>query len=244
MRGRGVAGQTILGLDNIRLDVPVAGVGSRALALAVDYLCLAVLLLLWLLGMLLWNRVQPSNLVWVVALVGFFLLEHGYFIVSELASGGRTLGKQAVRLRVVNRTGGRPGGTALLLRNLLRLVDLLVGVFLVAADPWGRRLGDRLAGTLVIHEPRPRQGATLERPPAGWGPREVAVAESWLLRWRQLEPERARSLARRLLRWIEEDEPALLTGRDVDREPARVLEEVLTAPAAATTPGSGGDGAH
>ena len=53
--------ESILGLDNIRLDLPVAGLGSRSLAAALDYMVLAGLAILWVLAVaFLMARVAPG----------------------------------------------------------------------------------------------------------------------------------------------------------------------------------------
>lgn len=227
-------GQSILALDNIRLELPVAGVGSRVLAAAVDYLALWILLAVWVVvGIFVAGELDRG---WAVALTvaGIFVLDHGYFIVSEVALQGRTLGKKALRIRVVGRDGGRASSGSLVVRNLLRVVDLIVGVLLMAADPWSRRLGDRLAGTLVVHEtPAVQERKTTPEAevswvPAGWSAEEVAVAEALLRRRGELEPARARRLARRVLGWIEQDAPHRLEGADPESDPLVTLEGLLT----------------
>src|SRR3546814_8030841 len=74
---------------------------------------------------------------------------------------GQTPGKRAMELRVVSADGAPVGWLASIVRNLLRAVDALpvgYGFGLVAslADPHGRRLGDMVASTLVVHAPRLR----------------------------------------------------------------------------------------
>jgi uncharacterized RDD family membrane protein YckC len=144
--------ESILGLDNIRLDLPVAGLGSRTLAAFLDYLGMGALAALWILLSLLMGALLTSGWVPVFLLGGLFLIHWGYFAGLEIAMGGRTLGKRALQLRVVTAEGGTPGAGALLIRNLVRTIDLVAGVPLMAIDPLSRRLGDRLGGTLVVHD--------------------------------------------------------------------------------------------
>jgi hypothetical protein len=80
-------------------------------------------------------------------------------------------------------------------------------------DPRARRLGDRLAGTLVVHERERAAEVLVTRVPAGWSAREVAVVESLLRRAGTLEQGRAARLAEDLLSRVERDDAALL--RDV-----------------------------
>ena len=221
--------ESILGLDNIRLDLPIAGLGSRTLAAFVDYLCLAFILLIWvvLCAVLIGSLLTKS---WAIALLlaGIFVLEWGYFAGMEMATRGRTLGKMALGLRVVTVVGATPGLAALAVRNLVRVVDFLVGAPLVALDPLARRLGDRLAGTLVVHEaPAGARSLLLGRVPAGWGVREAAVAEAFLGRESQLaDPAAREQMARCLLARVAHDAPELVAGLD-DGDPVAALRRAL-----------------
>ena len=92
-------------------------------------------------------------------------------------------------------------------------IAVAVGVVLMALDPLARRLGDRLAGTLVVHQ---RAGAAEElvvaRLPPGWGAQEVRVVESFLRRAGELEPYARHDLARKLERWVDQRAPGFLPG--------------------------------
>jgi uncharacterized RDD family membrane protein YckC len=86
--------------------------------------------------------------------VVFFLLTFAYFVATELTSG-QTLGKRLLGLRVVRADGSRAEAGAIVIRNLVRLVDWLpflyvVGAITVFATGERRlRLGDLAAGTRV-----------------------------------------------------------------------------------------------
>jgi uncharacterized RDD family membrane protein YckC len=157
-----------------------------------------------------------SGLSGPVVLVGFFagsfLVDWAYFAGTEIAMHGRTPGKKVVGLRVVTRGGGAAGAGALMTRNLVRVVDLIVGIPLMAFDPLSRRLGDRLAGTIVIHDRAAAAEPLLRRVPAGWQAADVALVESLLRRSRDLEPARADEMAYRVLERLEREQPAFLEG--------------------------------
>jgi uncharacterized RDD family membrane protein YckC len=221
--------ESILGLDNIRLELPVAGVGSRTLAAFLDYLILGFLLLVWT---VVWGvlavAMKKSSWTLVALLAGYPVLEWSYFAVSEILGGGRTLGKRAIRLRVITAEGGTPGAGALVARNLVRSLDLLFGVPLMAVDPLARRLGDRLAGTLVVHERRTVAAPIIGRVPPGWGPRELAAVESFLARAQGLEdPARTYEMADRILDRLRRDSPELLAGIDSRGNPVEVIRRAL-----------------
>ena len=221
--------ESILGLDNIRLDLPIAGIGSRSLAAFLDYLVLTALALLWVFVVFLLERLTPG---WAPAFlfVGWFLLDWGYFAGLEIATGGRTLGKMAVKLRVVTAEGGTPGPGALLTRNLVRSLDLVFGLPLMVVDPLSRRLGDRLAGTVVIHDRPPEPAPVLGRVPPGWGPRELALVEAFLARAGSLDDLAASwEMADRILERIRRDAPELLAGTDPRNDPVGAIRQALQA---------------
>jgi uncharacterized RDD family membrane protein YckC len=219
--------ESILALDNIRLELPIAGVGSRCLAGLVDGCGVLVLLVVWVLLCSVLALWVSGGWGLAVGVSGIFLIEWGYFAGMEIATGGRTLGKMAMRLRVVTAEGSAAGASSLLVRNLVRDIDYLVGVPLMAIDPLARRLGDRLAGTLVVHDRRRLPATLLGRVPPGWGAREVSIAESFLARAAGLRDPGARDdMARRLLARVERDAPDLVAGID-RRDPVRALRLAL-----------------
>ena len=92
----------------------------------------------------------------------------GYFPVAELLTSGQTFGKRLVRLRVVGDRGEPITVSQAVIRNLVRIVDILppmygIGVVAVFAGGRGKRLGDYAAGTVV--DPRAAAGGA-ERPRA------------------------------------------------------------------------------
>lgn len=222
--------ESILGLDNIRLDLPIAGIGSRSLAAFLDYLVVVALAFAWtILVAILASMLTPA---WAPALIiaGWFLLEWGYFAGMEVATGGRTLGKMAVKLRVVTAEGGTPGAGPLLARNLVRSLDLVFGLPLMVLDPLSRRLGDRLGGTLVVHD-RPLEAApVLGRVPPGWGPRELALVEAFLARAGGMDDMAGTwEMADRILDRLRRDAPELLEGLDTRNDPVGSIRRALQA---------------
>lgn len=221
--------ESILGLDNIRLDLPIAGVGSRTLAGFLDYFLLGVILFAWsMLAVVFLVASEGSSWAVAVLVAGVFVLEYGYFAISEIVGKGRTIGKKVVKLRVVTAEGGSPGAGALLARNLVRSLDLVLGIPLMAIDPLSRRLGDRLAGTLVVHERALETTPLLGRVPPGWGAREVAAVESFLARAQGLEDSAmAYEMADRILERLRRDAPDLLDGIETRTNPIAAIRRAL-----------------
>ena len=225
---------SVLALDNIALDLPLAGVGSRVLAGAIDQLLVLVLTAIIVLALIVGLQSLGVPGSWMIAIVvlAVFLLQTGYFAIFEMSTLGRTPGKMAVRLRTVGSAGGTPTLTAFLIRNLLRVIDTLIGVPIMAIDSRSRRLGDHLAGTLVIHENRPEGELSLGQVPRNWTGRQVALVESYLRRADELEPQQRDELGRRLVAMVRRDAPELLEGETttaLESDPANVLRRALVA---------------
>lgn len=161
--------------EQVRFRYRLAGPGRRALAYVIDLaLRGAVLLVIFVVASLAFGVKRPDAMGASagVQLVVLFLLDWGYFVFFETTSGGRSPGKRALGLRVVKEGGYPVGFLDSVLRNLLRAADFLptgyaLGLLVSAGDARFRRLGDRLAGTMVIVEERGRLSAplVLEPPP-------------------------------------------------------------------------------
>lgn len=93
----------------------------------------------------------------VLALFVFaqYVLECGYFIFWEVMTGGRSPGKIAIGLRVVRQHGLQLDLRSSIARNIMRIVDMLpvdyaVGLVSILLSTNRQRLGDHVAGTIVI----------------------------------------------------------------------------------------------
>ena len=147
--------------DNVALGYTVAGVGSRGAAYLLDGIIVTGLLIVLLIGM----GVAADSLGFSTELLSLALttlsiiLYVGYFLACELLTGGKTPGKSALGLRVIRADGGAAGPREFLLRNLARVLDASLGFFFIFFHPRSQRIGDLLAGTVVVHE---RSRATLQ----------------------------------------------------------------------------------
>lgn len=150
--------------EQIELELPLAGIGSRFLALAFDTLLQFVvgfLSFLLLVG-LLWAAPSISlpsvpEKVFVALLIFFsFCLYWGYFAFFEIIWKGQTPGKRHACIRVIKDTGRPLNAYEAIARNLMRAVDGLglyaVGIITMMLNRQHRRLGDYVAGTVVVHD--------------------------------------------------------------------------------------------
>jgi uncharacterized RDD family membrane protein YckC len=145
--------------EHIRFRYRTAGPAQRAVAYAID-LVVRGMIASFLAVVALIADVVPGATTGLV-LIGLFLLEWGYYVLLETLMGGRSFGKRALRLRVVRQDGRPLGFGDSLLRNLLRAADFLplgyaIGLVVMSRDPLFRRLGDMVAGTIVVSEQAPR----------------------------------------------------------------------------------------
>jgi uncharacterized membrane protein SpoIIM required for sporulation/uncharacterized RDD family membrane protein YckC len=142
--------------EQVTIGFEIAGIGSRALAVVYDLLLLALLLLLLRIGGLFLSLLSGWSA--AVFTIAAFVAAWGYFTLFEGLWGGRTPGKRSTGIRVILDTGHPITLQAALVRNLVRIVDLqpgisgLVGLLFVALHPKGKRLGDIVAGTIVIRD--------------------------------------------------------------------------------------------
>jgi uncharacterized RDD family membrane protein YckC len=204
--------------EQVALEFPLAGIGSRFLAIFFDNLIqIVVYLILGLIALIALPRHLESLATlhkWAAAVLIFiaFTIYWGYYAVFEAIWRGQTPGKRLAHIRVI-KENGRPINTfEAVARNLLRAVDQLpffygVGVITMWLNRRHCRLGDFVAGTVVVHETGEAQetGVVMNAPPAsvplaasGFSVREIEVIETFLGRRLDLPPDIRRSTAHRL----------------------------------------------
>jgi len=171
----------------VAFRLETAGLGSRFVAQVIDLLALAGLLLaLGLVSAGIAGFLNARDAALLVLAVGWFVLFWGYWILPEALWSGRTLGKRALHLRVVDARGGPISPGQAIVRNLFRVVDFLplnyaVGTIAIFVSRRNQRLGDLAAGTLVVRERmavRLSDLAALAGGPGGSGP----PAPAWTVR--------------------------------------------------------------
>lgn len=160
--------------EQVELEFAVAGVGSRFVAVLIDHMIMAGLFLLlglmW--GFLASSVVNRVNLLgkWILAMFIAlnFVLYWGYFTLFEAFWRGQTPGKHIMKLRVIKDAGRQITLFEAMSRNLLRIIDYLpffylAGVITMLCTKRHQRLGDLVAGTIVVHERGDEQPLLIER---------------------------------------------------------------------------------
>src|SRR5207244_1486228 len=192
--------------EAVAVRVDIAELGSRVGAGLIDGLILggvltAILILAGLAGTV--GLLGLGGDLAAGLYTGFLILVvFGYHPFFEEIWNGRTPGKQAFGLRVIQ-TDGRPVGLGpVLLRNVLRPFDILlvaIGLFLILFTRRRQRLGDLVAGTIVVRQPKMAQPSPvrLQIPPDADLPpldttllseEEYELMRSFLERRWQLDP--------------------------------------------------------
>lgn len=166
--------------EGVPIPFRIASRGARFGAQVLDILITwtAAFLMLWA---LLWLDVLSWEALFALLVLTFFLIRVPYYILSELVWNGRTLGKRILRLRVISLDGRRLTPHQIVARNLMKEAEVFLpietllystevatafdGLILlwmlgVLAVPFlnkpAQRLGDMLAGTVVVENPRLR----------------------------------------------------------------------------------------
>ncbi|WP_017714983.1 RDD family protein [Kamptonema formosum] len=165
---------TLLTPESVELEFNLAGIGNRAFALLIDYHVLGVIVVVFLIAWsflsiqlveLLAQLVGTDNIgLWLVsiAILGTFCIYMGYFVFFETFWQGQTPGKRFAKIRVIRDDGRTVELQQATLRALLRPIDdtLFIGAFLIMLTSQEKRLGDLVAGTLVIQAEQPAAPAT------------------------------------------------------------------------------------
>jgi uncharacterized membrane protein SpoIIM required for sporulation/uncharacterized RDD family membrane protein YckC len=204
------------------LSYTIAGLGSRLGAALIDFAISALLFIAVIVSAALLSprslfaagaRAEPTT-AWALAVLVImqFAILWGYYLLFEGLRDGQTPGKRVFRLRAVRDGGYSVGFAASAVRNLMRIVDLqpaftyLVGIASVAFSRSGKRLGDIVAGTIVVRESLVRQpavtrpsrretpAATTALEPTRLSDLEFRLLERWAARRNEIDPDRRRQL--------------------------------------------------
>lgn len=166
---------TISTPEAVDVVLDLAGPGTRISSGAID---LVIQLVIAFIGLVIVGGLSSAigdDWATVIASILAFLLLFFYDVAWELLNDGRTPGKALLGLRVVRDDGRRVDPGSSVLRNLLRIVEAPLfyapGIIMVTMTKRHQRLGDLVAGTLVVREPR-RASQALGRSAA-------ATADPW-----------------------------------------------------------------
>jgi uncharacterized RDD family membrane protein YckC len=195
--------------EQVHLEFMLAGLGSRFMAAFLDGLIEFVLYLILLFLTLLWagsGFLNGSRSIWWTAFLSMvvFCINWGYHAIFEALWKGQTPGKRWAKIRVIKDSGRPINAFEAISRNLIRFIDFLpllygVGVITMLLNAKNRRLGDYVAGTLVVHESTDGESKIFFNTPtktefalhqaAGLTSQEAELIETFLARRLDIPPE-------------------------------------------------------
>ena len=209
--------------EQVALELPVAGIGSRFLAATVDSVLQAALyvavIVAFFYGLPMARPFGTARLIGpALAILFAFCVYWGYFAFFEIVWKGQTPGKRVAKIRVIKDSGRPINALEAIGRNVLRAVDFLpalygLGVFVMLLNRYSRRIGDYVAGTVVVYDkwsndlPLNWDVLSGALPPSAQTIRltaeELGLIETFLLRRFDLDPvvrdEMAGQIARRVM---------------------------------------------
>lgn len=141
--------------EGVRMDLVLGGLGSRFAAALVDLLIKAVVL-----GAISLVAVVVGAFGVALASIAGLVVYVGYDIAFEVLAGGRTPGKRLCGLRVLRADGRAVDPLSSTIRNVMRLIDGLVFLYLpgmvsILVTRHNQRLGDLAGGTIVVRDAAP-----------------------------------------------------------------------------------------
>ncbi len=158
--------------ENVQISYVPAGPGTRFVAWFMDTLLMFLLaLVVFIIALFagaatdIINREQSGEshhavmytlgIFWLVYSLGGFL----YFGCCELLMRGQTIGKRSVHIRVVKTDGFSLDPQSIFVRTVFRVVDHLPILYIVPlVTAKGQRLGDLVAGTVVVTDAKTELG--------------------------------------------------------------------------------------
>lgn len=151
--------------EYVSLQFQLSGLGSRAAAFLIDQLILWTInaSIIIILVIIMNNETflpiffAENTIPIAIMIIALFIINWGYFFTFEFFSGGRTIGKKLLGIRVIQENGHSITLLSSFIRNLMRIIDSLptayfLGIIMVFFHSKHKRLGDLVAGTIVVHE--------------------------------------------------------------------------------------------
>jgi uncharacterized RDD family membrane protein YckC len=203
--------QSVTGVD---LTLGIAGPGTRSYAFVIDWHIRLLLAAAWLLiayyvfDIALTVKSAAGFLSILPASIIYFL----YHPILELALRGSTPGKRMAGVRIVSRDGGPPGTSALLIRNIFRLIDSLPAAYMLGliscfVTANRVRVGDMAAGTLLVLDNAAAEKSLLRIEALATRSQlsldALELVDQVLERWDSLESASRSQIARSLLRRLD-----------------------------------------
>jgi uncharacterized RDD family membrane protein YckC len=206
--------------EQIALELPLAGIGSRCLALAIDTLLQFIFAILVILAIDLLPSADSfaQSIGETLQVIILFLLYWGYFTFFEIIWNGQTPGKRWVRIRIIKDSGRPITPVEAIGRNLVRAADMFPGIYAVGLicmlfNKHHKRLGDIVAGTIAVHDKAIERVSTIWNPGSipmtpdfqttKISPGELVLIETYLNRRLEIDPQIRKKTAAQIVSMIQ-----------------------------------------
>ncbi len=145
---------TITTPQNTEIEYELGSLGDRIVGAIIDWLIIIAYVIV-IMATFVFGRLQNFSGTSQILLVVFALPAVFYDLASELLLNGQSLGKKVMGIKVISLSGEQPSFSPYLNRWVFRLVDFtissnMVGLIMVAATEKKQRLGDLIAGTVLV----------------------------------------------------------------------------------------------
>lgn len=204
--------------QGFEVDLKIAGLGARSYGFLIDFHIKILLIALWLPVAIFLLGSDTNDLTnsqsrgfWLIAVPSIFIFMF-YQLIVELLMSGSSPGKRSAKVRIVASNGMTPSVSAILIRNLFRLIDsmpvsYLFGMVCCLLTKQQVRIGDIAAGTLLVYsEEKPKNVMNQISKIVDhkqFSAQELATGEALLSRWKDLNPDTRSQLGRKLLTKLE-----------------------------------------
>lgn len=223
---------------------------TRLLAVSIDVACVLVIISSLRIVAAFFG-ILSADVAMAFQIIGYFVVSIGYGILTEWSWRGQTLGKRLLRLRVLDQRGLKLEMSQIVIRNLLRCIDILPAFYAVGGvvclfTRHAQRLGDIAANTIVVRNPLIRQPDLDQLRPDKWNslrdhphlsarlrqrvtPRTAALVVEAILRRADFEPEERLRLFHELAFYFKEivPYPPEATEGVTDEQYVRNVADVL-----------------
>lgn len=137
--------------QNVNIELKIAGVGDRLVAIIIDMFILAGFSILFFVMFSTLSIGQNSQMI-IMAVYGFIAMLYHFFM--EWLFRGQTFGKRYRKIKVIHKSGTEASVFQLLVRNLIRFIDSIygLGLLVIFFSQKSQRLGDLAAGTIVVRQ--------------------------------------------------------------------------------------------
>lgn len=146
--------------ENVVFGYEIVGIGSRFIAGLIDNLIIFIVLGIFTLVLVAIGNSASETMRGILVAIGIlisFIFFWGYYIYFEVRKNGRSPGKEFAHIRVIRQDGTPITLTESIVRNLVRIIDFFpggygLGIVTMFIDGQSRRLGDIIAGTVVVRD--------------------------------------------------------------------------------------------